>query len=202
MDLYQLFAAALDVFVPIFVAMDPFGALPFVVAWTSNLPKPDRIRQLRAAILTALILGLGFIVAGRWLLRVLGVDVPDFLIAGGLILLALAISDLVVGGGHEARGSSIRPDFGVVPIGTPILAGPATLTTLVVLVDRDGLILTALGLMANLLLAWILFREAGNLTHRFGRNGLRAVSKVVSLLLAAIAVAYIRDGLTVILTGR
>lgn len=201
MDAYQLVAGAIAVFVPIFVAMDPAGALPFVVAWTANLPNDERARQLRAALVTALVLGLVFIVAGRWLLRVIGVDVPDFLIAGGLILLALAVSDVLGGGGHEGRGSSIRPDFGVVPIGTPLLAGPATLTTLVVLVDREGLILTALGLVANLLVGWFLFVQAGHLTNQFGRNGLRAVSKVISLLLAAIAVAYIRDGLSTILAG-
>jgi multiple antibiotic resistance protein len=199
-DLSRLLAGAIDVFVPIFVAMDPIGALPFVVAWTANLPRAERLRQLRAALLTALIIGLGFLIAGRWLLGVLGVDVPDFLIAGGLILLALAVSDLVVGGGHEARGSTIRPDFGVVPIGTPLLVGPASLTTLIVLVDRDGLIATALAFVANLIIAWAVFRGAGTLTERFGRNGLRAVSKVVSLLLAAIAVAYIREGLAAILT--
>jgi hypothetical protein len=59
-----------------------------------------------------------------------------FLVAGGLVLLVLAISDLVVGGAHDGRGSSARADFGAVPIGTPILAGPATLATLLVLVDK------------------------------------------------------------------
>jgi multiple antibiotic resistance protein len=113
------------VFVPLFVAMDPVGALPLVVAWTAGLGPAERDRQLRDGLLTALAVGVLFVIGGRWLLGVLGVGVADFLVAGGLVLLVLAVSDLVLGGGHEARGSSGRPDFGAVPIGTPILAGPA-----------------------------------------------------------------------------
>jgi multiple antibiotic resistance protein len=175
--------------------MDPIGALPLVFTWTANLSAPERDRQLRDALITALALGLIFVFGGRWLLGVLGVGVPDFLIAGGLVLLALAITDLVVGGSHEGRGSSGKPDFGAVPIGTPVLAGPATLATLLVLVDSYGWALTALAFLVNLLFAWRLFRRAGALTRLFGRNGLRAASKVASLVLAAIAVRLIREGL-------
>jgi multiple antibiotic resistance protein len=82
-----------------------------------------------------------------------------------------------------------------VPIGTPILAGPATLATLLVLVDRYGWLTTALAFLVILLIAWRLFRRAAQLTRLFGRNGLRAASKVMSLVLAAIAVRLIREGL-------
>lgn len=200
--LLESWRVILELFVPIFVAMDPISALPLVVVWTADLSPAERERQLRAALLTALAVGLVFLIGGRWLLNTLGVGVPDFLIAGGAVLLVLAISDLVVGGGHEARGSAARPEVGVVPIGTPLLAGPATLATLLVLVDRHGMPLTALALLANLLVAWRLFRRAGTLTRLFGRNGLRAASKVISLLLAAIAVRLIREGLTAVLLMR
>jgi multiple antibiotic resistance protein len=198
-DALAVLGVALRVVVPIFVAMDPIGALPLVFTWTANLAAPERDRQLRDALLTALALGLVFVLGGRWLLAVLGVAVPDFLIAGGLVLRALAISDIVVGGSHEGRGSSGTPDFGAVPIGTPILAGPATLATLLVLVDSYGWALTGLAFLVNLLLAWRLFRRARELTRLFGRNGLRAASKVASLVLAAIAVHLIREGLLAVL---
>jgi multiple antibiotic resistance protein len=185
--------------VPVFVAMDPVGALPLVVAWTGDLAPAERDRQLRDGLLTALAVGLVFVIGGRWLLSTLGVGVADFLVAGGLVLLVLAVSDLVVGGSHEARGSLGQPDFGAVPIGTPILAGPATLATLLILVDRYGLLLALLALLVNLLLAWRLFRRASLITRLLGRNGLRAASKVASLLLAAIAVKLIREGVTTFL---
>jgi multiple antibiotic resistance protein len=186
---------ALGVFVPLFVAMDPVGAVPLVVGWMADMPPVERNRQLRDGLITALAVGLVFLVAGNWLLYVLGVGVPDFLVAGGLVLLVLAITDLVSGGFHEARGMASRRDFGVVPIGTPLLAGPATLTTLLVQLDRYGALATVVALLVCLLIAWSLFRRAGDLTRLFGRNGLRAASKVVSLLLAAIAIKYIREGL-------
>lgn len=199
MDPGQIVNTALDVLVPVFVAMDPVGTVPLIVGWTSNLSRAERDHQLRDALITALALGLLFLIGGQSLLSVLGVDVDDFLIAGGLILLVLGITDLVVGGGHEARGTTAHADFGVVPIGTPLLAGPATLTTLIVLSNRYGIVLTGLSLLVNLLIAWRLFTAAGAVTRLFGRNGLRAVSKVVSLLLAAIAVKFIREGLVAIL---
>ncbi len=194
----DVLSTALAVFVPIFVAMDPVGALPLIVAWTSGLTRQERERQLRDALLTALALGVAFLLGGRWLLGVLHVGVPDFLVAGGLVLLALAVSDIVGGGGHEERGLH-GADFGAVPIGTPILAGPATLATLLVLADQFGLALTVAGLLLNLLIAWRLFRRAGAATRLFGRNGLRAASKVASLLLAAIAVKLVRDGVVAML---
>jgi multiple antibiotic resistance protein len=187
------------VFVPLFVAMDPVGALPLVVAWTGGLTPGERGRQLRDGLLTALAVCLLFVVGGPWLLSVLGVGVADFLVAGGLVLLVLAISDLVAGGGHEARGSSSRPDFGAVPIGTPILAGPATLATLLILVGRYGLVLALLALVVNVVIAWRLFSRAGLITRLLGRNGLRATSKVASLVLAAIAVKLVREGLAILL---
>ncbi|MHB0869699.1 MAG: MarC family protein [Chloroflexota bacterium] len=199
MDFLGVVTVAVAVLVPIFVAMDPVGAIPLILAWTGELPARERDRQLQHALVTALAVGLVFLVAGRWLLAVLGVTVPDFQIAGGLLLLVLAVSDVLVGGSHEARGSLPRPDMGVVPIGTPILAGPATLTTLLVLLERYGLVITAAAFLVNLLIAWRLFRQAGAVTRLFGRNGLRAGSKVISLLLAAIAIKFIREGIMAVL---
>ncbi|MBI2954605.1 MAG: hypothetical protein HYY30_09850 [Chloroflexi bacterium] len=179
--------------------MDAIGATPLVIARTGELPLAEVRRQLRDAFLTALSLGTIFALDGRWFLDASGVDGPDFLIAGGLILLTLAVSDLVVGGGHEARGSLPLPDLGVVPIGTPLPVGPATLTTLLVLVDRYGIVLTVFAFVVNLLIAWYLFRRAASIIQLFGRNGLRAASKAASLLLAAVAIKLIREGIAAFL---
>jgi small neutral amino acid transporter SnatA (MarC family) len=89
-----LLSVGVRVVVPIFVAMDPLGTLPLIFAWTGGLNDAERERQLRDALITALALGLMFVLAGRWLLGILGVEIPDFLVAGGLVLLVLAISDL------------------------------------------------------------------------------------------------------------
>ena len=199
MDILGVLGIALAVVVPVFVATDPVGAVPLVLGWTAGLTPAQRNRQFRDALLTALAIGLIFLVAGRWLLGVLGVTVSDFQIAGGFVLLVLAVSDLLAGGGHEGQGMPQYRDFGVVPIGTPLLAGPATLTTLLVLSDRYGVLLTMASLLVNLLIAWQMFRRAGDLSRLLGNNGLRAGSKVVSLLLAAIAIKLIREGVVAII---
>ncbi|MCL4534392.1 MAG: MarC family protein [Bacteroidetes bacterium] len=198
-DVTNAIGLALGVFVPIFVAMDPLGAVPLVIGWTGDLLPAERRLQFRYALLTALAVGLAFLVGGKWLLGVLGVGVPDFQIAGGLVLLVLAVNDILAAGGRETRGSPRSADFGVVPIGTPLLAGPATLTTLLVLLDRYGPLFTVLAFLVNLLIAWRLFQQAGDLTRLFGQNGLRATSKVISLLLAGIAIKFIREGVMLIL---
>ncbi len=201
MNVTDLLGTLLGLFVPLFVAMDPVGALPLLIAWTGGLTAGEREEQLRAGLLTALVVCLLFVVGGRWLLSVLGVGVADFLVAGGLVLLVLAVSDLVMGGGHEARGSSARRDIGAVPIGTPILAGPATLATLLILVDRYGMLLALLALVVNLIVAWRLFYRAVMITRLFGRTGIGAASKVASLLLSAIAIKLIREGLGMLIQG-
>jgi multiple antibiotic resistance protein len=189
---------AVAVVVPLFVAMDPLGALPLVLAWTGHLPTAERERQLRDALLTASAIGVIFAVGGGALLSLLGIGVADFLVAGGAVLLVLAVRDLALSG-EEPRGQPAVVDFGVVPIGTPLLAGPATLTTILILVGKYGLLPTLLALGFNLLLAWWLFRQAGVVTRLLGQNGLRALSKIVSLVLAAIAVRLIREGVFTIL---
>ena len=158
---------ALGLVIPLFVAMDPVGTLPLFVAWTGGLTAQEREQQLRGAVLTAPAVCVLFMVGGRWLLSILGVGVADFLVAGGLVLLVLAGSDLVTGGGHEARGSSATRDIAAVPIGTPILAGPATLTTLLILVERYGTLLALLaGGEPHCRLAPVLSR-AGSQKNRF-----------------------------------
>jgi multiple antibiotic resistance protein len=188
-------ATALALLVPLFIATDPLGAVPLVLSWTGDLPRTERHRQLRDALFTALGICALFLLVGRQLLVFLGVTLPDFLVAGGLVLLILAINDLVAGGGHEALGSSPRRDFGVVPIGTPLLAGPATLATLLVLSTQYGIWLTALAIAANLFAAWRIFEGATLITQKLGSNGVRAASKVISLFLAAIAIRFIREGI-------
>ncbi|GIW12394.1 MAG: UPF0056 inner membrane protein [Dehalococcoidia bacterium] len=188
---------AVAVVVPLFVAMDPLGALPLVLAWTGQLPTAERERQFRDALLTALAIGVIFAVGGGALLGLLGIGIADFLVAGGAVLLVLAVRDLALSG-EEPRGQPTVADFGVVPIGTPLLAGPATLATILILVGKYGLLPTLLALGLNLLLAWWLFRQAGVVTRLLGQNGLRALSKIVSLVLAAIAVRLIREGVVTI----
>jgi multiple antibiotic resistance protein len=121
----------------------------------------------------------------------LGITTADFQVAGGLILLALAGRELLNLGSSDQPGSN---EFGIVPLGMPLIAGPALLTALLVLVDTVGVVFTLTSLLVNLALVAVAFWNAGWFTRWMGRQGLRGVSKIVALLLAAIAVSLIRRG--------
>ncbi len=201
MEILQTIASGLRdlplTFVPIFVAMDALGVLPFILSLTQDMKLSERTRTVRYALLTALGLGLGFIAIGKLVFRLLGIEVADFLVAGGLILLVLAIKHLATGKFAEAPlGEQM---VGIVPLGTPLIVGPAVLTTLLLLIDRYAILILILAFVLNLGLAWLVFSQANRITKLLGSGGLRAASQIVSLLLAAIAVMMIRQGIMAIL---
>jgi multiple antibiotic resistance protein len=178
-------------FIPIFVAIDAVGLVAMFMGLAGDTPREQRQRQGFIAILTALCVSVGFIFLGKIIFTALGITVADFQVAGGLILLGLAGRELlnVAPPSREATN-----DFGVVPLGMPLIAGPALLTALLILVDTVGLVFTIAALLANLALVVIAFWNADLVARWMGRQGLRGVSKIVALLLAAIAVSLIRRG--------
>ncbi len=180
-------------FIPLFVAMDPVGIVPLFLNMTQGVERPRRERIAWQAIITAAVVAVGFMFLGRWTFRVLGISVGDFQVAGGLILLVLASRDLLR---TRASGEQLPEDFGIVPLGLPLIAGPATLTTLVILVDNPalGFAFALASLVANLALVALAVNYADWLAEKFSRTGLRAVSKIIAMLLAAIAVSMIRRG--------
>ena len=188
MDWIQKFLPA---FIPLFVAMDPVGLVPFFLGMTQGVDRQRRERIAWQAIITAAAVAVGFMFLGRWTFRVLGISVGDFQIAGGLILLVLAARDLVRTG---VEAEPLPEDFGVVPLGLPYIAGPATLTTLLIVVDSAGIQLALAALAANLILIAFAVHYADALGRCLGKTGMRAVSKIIAMLLAAIAVAMIRRG--------
>jgi len=186
-------------FVPLFVAMDSVGNLPIFLSLTQDVETSGRRRAVTLAILTALGLGLVFVAIGKAIFLFLGIEVADFLIAGGIILLVLAIKDLVTGKMVEDRGSSTVEMVGVVPLGTPLIVGPAVLTTLLVLIDQYFIIIVVASFILNLVIQWLLLKQANRIVDFLGNTGARAISKIVMLLLAAIAVKMIRKGVLTIL---
>ena len=178
-------------FIPIFVAIDAIGLVAMFLGLAGDSPREQRQREGFIAIFTALCVSVGFIFLGKIVFTALGITVADFQVAGGLILLGLAGRELlnVAPATREAT-----EDFGVVPLGMPLIAGPALLTALLILVDTVGLVFTLAALLVNLALVVVAFWNAGLVARWMGRQGLRGVSKLVALLLAAIAVSLIRRG--------
>ncbi|MDD3905814.1 MAG: MarC family protein [Candidatus Omnitrophica bacterium] len=178
-------------FIPVFVAMDAIGVLPMFIGFTEHLKKDAQRRILTQSIITAFVVGIFFLFLGKWIFEVLGIMVADFKIAGGLVLLAISLRDLL----RNEKTQRISQDtIGAVPIGTPLITGPAVLTTIIILLDSYGLVLTVSSFVINLLITWIAFYYATAISNFLGKAGSKAFSKIASLLLAAIAVMMIRKG--------
>jgi len=178
-------------FIPVFVAVDPIGLVAIFMGLGTSASSEHRKRQAFLGIFTALCIAVGFIFLGKIIFAALGITVADFQVAGGLILLLLAVRELV-GIGPQDRGGS--DEFGVVPLGMPLIAGPALLTALLILVDSVGLVYTVVSLLVNLAIVAVALCNADRFTRWMGKQGLRGVSKIIALLLAAIAISLIRRG--------
>lgn len=188
LDWLQKFLLA---FIPLFVAIDPVGLAAIFLGLAPTMEAKERERIARQAVWTGGAVALGFLFLGQSIFSALGISVGDFQIAGGLILFILAARDLI----HSvAEPEKLPPDFGVVPLGMPLIAGPASITTLLLLAQSLGVAVTLAALAANLLLVVLALHYSEWLGRKVGPTGMRAISKIISMLLAAIAVSMIRQG--------
>lgn len=184
-------------FVPLFVAVDPIGILPLYMGMTEGVPRPQQRQIIGQSVVTAMLVAMAFLLVGRGAFRLLGITMDDFMIAGGALLFALAMSDLV--STRKGRRQVSNETFGAVPIGVPLMVGPAVLTTILLLNDLHGAPCTLLATLANLSLAGVILAFSHHVERVLGRNGIRVFSKIVSLILAAIAVMMIRTGVVAII---
>jgi multiple antibiotic resistance protein len=180
------------------VALDAPGTLSLFVGMTEGMKKQVRTRVVRQSIATAFVVTVGFVLLGEAIFRTLGILVEDFMIAGGIILLMIAVNDILHAGEKKLPQSR---EFGVVPLGTPIIAGPAVLTTTLVLVGTYGYVAVFLSLIANLLIAWIILAQTDRIIKLIGISGSRAFAKVLALILAAFAVKMMRSGILTFMKG-
>lgn len=178
--------------IPIFVAVDAIGVMPIYVSLTEGLTAKEKHRIITQSMVTAAALAISFIFIGKGVFHVLSITIGDFMIAGGAILFCLAITDIL----NPVKKRRIpSEELGAVPLGTPLIVGPAVLTTSLLIITEYGMVATLISVVANILLAGLVFSASGFLIKILGEAGTKAISKIVSLLLAAIAVMLIRKGL-------
>jgi len=180
-------------FVPLFVAVDALGVLPMFLGLTEGL-EPRKVRRvLVQSVVTAVAVALAFLMGGKVLLNLLGITVADFMVAGGILLFVISMTDLITA--EKTQRQVDVESLGAVPLGVPLMAGPAVLTTSLLLLDQYGMLPTAAAVVLNVLIAGILFLFAGPIHRVMGRAGAKILSKIASLLLAAIAVMIVRKGI-------
>lgn len=189
----------LTAFIPIFVAIDAIGIVPTYLGLVHNINRQERNKILIQAILTAILVGIGFVILGKEIFSFLGITVQDFKIAGGIVLLVLSIHDLLFSDKIER---SVSETVGVVPLGMPLIVGPATLTAITILSEAVGDRITILSFGVNVLITYVILRSADVVVRFLGKGGTQALSKIASLLLASIAVMIVRSGVVDIINQQ
>jgi len=184
-------------FVPLFVAVDAIGVLPMFMTLTREIEDKNIPRIIYQSVITAIVVAFLFLLAGRALLNLLGITVADFMIAGGILLFVISISDII---STEKVIMHIDPEsLGAVPIGVPLITGPAVLTTSIILLDTHGFMLTGIAMFINIFIAGIVFFFSKFIHGLLGKAGSKTFSKIASLLLASIAVMIVRKGFITLL---
>jgi len=178
-------------FIPLFVAFNVLGILPIFFSLTSEMAQSERKRVIRQSILTGFLASIGFIGVGKSVFAILGISVSDFQIAGGILLFIISIVDLIF---PEKTRTFPKETMGVVPIGIPLIVGPAVLTLLLIIVHTYGYISTFLCLLLNFFVVWLVFGQSHSIMRFMKEGGAKGIGKVSSLLLAAFAMMMIRIG--------
>lgn len=178
-------------FFALFVAIDAIAVLPIFISITENLKSKERKKVMQSSIRTASLVAVGFILFGKIIFWVMGISIEDFKIAGGILLLVLSIYLLL----SEKQKRLWSAEMGIFPLGTPLLVGPAVLTTLLILIDSRGLLVTVLAFVSNMALVVVLFNRSATIMKFLGPNGIKAVSKVMDIILSAFGVMLIRKGI-------
>ena len=186
-------------FIPLFVAFDAAGLLPLFWALAHHLSAKQRRQAVTEAVLTAFLVALGFLLVSRAIFALMGLELADLLIAGGAILFVLSLRDLLL---PDRPPKGVHASPGVVPLGVPLLAGPAVLTAVLLVRQRYGWLMTMTALVANMVIIWIVLRCAESLMRRLGREGAQVISKIASLVLTAFGVMLIRQGVLAFLANR
>jgi multiple antibiotic resistance protein len=192
-----MFRDFLKVIIPLFVTIDAVGMVPIFLGLTRGMNPRQRRTITFEAVAGATVIAIAFMFLGDAIFRFLGITLADFQIAAGILLLVLSVLDLLMPG-KPAVDESPPQAGGLVPLATPLIAGPAVLTTTLVLARQSGTALTTLALAINFLFLLIVLLAAGQISRLVGDKALSAFSKLVMILLAAIAVYYIRSGIAAV----
>jgi len=190
--------AYIESFLPLFVAMNLPGVLPIFMGLTDGMSSRARRKLVFQASSTAFAVAILILFAGDVIFQTMGITVNDLRVGGGLILLVLSITDLIFSDFRQRAPNDdedVESSIGIVPIGIPLTMGPAAITTILVSQQSFGYLPTSVSLFVNLALITIGFLYGPALLEKLGSSTAKAVAKVTSLFLAAIAVAMIRTGI-------
>jgi multiple antibiotic resistance protein len=188
----------------IFFLVDPFAAIPSFLVMTAGADRRTRKRMAWRASLTCYIVLTAFAVAGGSIFKMFGITLPAFEIAGGLILLLIGV-DMIQArrstqeGPSETEEGSHKEDVGITPLGIPMLAGPGAISTVMVLMGASPTLVHAipilLAIAVTALASYLILAGADTVRAKLGETGIRIMMRIMGLLLTAIAVQFVINGL-------
>jgi len=201
----EVFEFALLALTSIFFLVDPFAVIPLFLAVTSDASAVERRQMARRSALTCAIVLCGFALAGSLIFKVFGITLPAFKIAGGIILLQIGIDMLQAKQSgqrstpEETQEGSAKEDASIIPLGMPMLAGPGAISTVMVLIGeshtmwRRGVVYAAI--VVTSFAAFLVLAAASRVRRYMGETGIRILMRLMGLLLVALAVQFIANGL-------
>ncbi|MFH1440609.1 MAG: MarC family protein [Candidatus Omnitrophota bacterium] len=192
--MFKILEPYLLTFIPIFVVVDVIGNIPLFISLVEGMNKKQRNKVINESVTTAALLAFLFMIGGKLVLRLLGITIADFQVAGGALLFVISLRLLLPGARRAVLIEEGQKGIGVFPLGTPLITGPAVLATTLMMLDTYGIVPTFIGLVLNMGIVWLTLIKADVIIKAFGNSGTRAFSKIMYILLAAISVMMIRRG--------
>src|ERR1700740_258427 len=190
----------------VFFLVDPFAVIPMFLAVTANSPKEERRAVARRSALTCAIVLCSFALAGSLIFKMFGITLPAFKIAGGIILMGIGLDMLQAkqsgtkATAEEQQEGAEKQDASIIPLGMPMLAGPGAISTVMVLVGESHSIWQHVIIYATILLtafvSYLILSGAGRVQRYLGGPGIRILMRLMGLLLVALAVQFVANGLT------
>ena len=182
----------IEAFIVLFVVMDPIGNLPLFMSLTKGMPIKEIKKNANKSVFVAGVLLFVFLFLGIKIFNFFGINLNSFQIAGGIILLAMGVM--------YAFGTSLKfvkshgADLSV-PVGTPLLTGPGVITTTIILVKESGTFVTVIAALLTLLATWLILLNSTRLYRILGQQWTNIISRVMGIVLAAIAVEFMAEGI-------
>jgi len=179
--------------IALFIIVDPLGNVPIFLGLTEKMNKEGRRKTFRTATLVGLILLLCFALAGHEIFSFFGITIYSFMIAGGILLLIIAIRILISGGWKETVASS--ESIGAVPIAVPLLVGPGAITTTILTLQTSGIVVTLASVIITFGIVWAVLHFVEPIYKFLGKTGSIVIARILAMFIAAIAIGYILEGL-------
>lgn len=194
------FETFLNAALALFAILNPIGNIPLFSDLTDGLDKKSRFTVYNITVVTGFVTLLVMTLTGRWIMSVVfQIDIIEFRIAGGILLTVLAVKHIIFSENRKAPAEDGAErkimELGAVPMAVPLLVGPGSIVTGILLLDRDGVVITISAIVTVFLVCWVLFQLSPMINHVMGKIGRMVVSRILWIFIAAIGVHFLLSGI-------